>query len=118
MPSRSMAHPPRFCRPRLLREMKAKSTFPSSLAESKTAAGGGGRSLGNSVDGSVLALVDQRALLDPRHHVAKLGADLFDVVLGETRAGRLERGLVDLVLQHPVAGKAAGLNVREHALHL
>ena len=31
----------------------------------------------------VLGLVDQRALLDPRHHVAELGADLFDVVFGE-----------------------------------
>src|SRR6516225_2177250 len=52
----------------------------------------------------ILRLVDQRALLDPRHHVAELGADFFDRVRGELGAGRLERGLVDLVLQHPVAG--------------
>src|SRR5262249_5434482 len=67
---------------------------------------------------SVAALVDQRALLDPRHHLAQLRADLFGRVLGELGAGRLERGLVDLVLQHPVAGEAAGLDVGEDALHL
>jgi hypothetical protein len=33
-------------------------------------------------------------------------------------AGGLERGLVDLVLQHPVAGVLAGLNVAESLLHL
>ena len=32
-------------------------------------------------------------------------------MLGELGAGGLERGLVDLVLQHPVAGEAAGLDV-------
>jgi hypothetical protein len=30
----------------------------------------------------------------------------------------LEAGLAGLVLQHPVAGEAAGLDVVEHALHL
>src|SRR5262245_29216065 len=40
----------------------------------------------------VLALVDQRALLDPRHHVAELFADLLDRVGGELGAGGLERG--------------------------
>src|SRR5690349_21122463 len=67
---------------------------------------------------SVLALVDQRALLDPRHHVAELGADFLDRVFGELGAGGLERGLVDLVLQHPVAGELAALDVGEDALHL
>src|SRR5664280_3326388 len=54
--------------------------------------------------GSILGLVDQGTLLNPRHHVAELCADLLDRVLRELGAGRLERGLVDLVLQHPVAG--------------
>ena len=36
---------------------------------------------------SVLGLVDQRALLDPRHHVAELGADFLDRVLGELGGG-------------------------------
>jgi osmoprotectant transport system permease protein len=58
------------------------------------------------------------AALDPRHHVAQLGADFLDRMGGELGAGRLERGLVDLVLQHPVAGELAGLDVVEHALHL
>src|ERR1700730_7728435 len=48
-------------------------------------------------------LVDQRALLDPRHHVAEFGADVLDRMLGELGAGGLERGLVDLVVQDPVA---------------
>ena len=63
----------------------------------------------------VLGLVDQRALLDPGHHVAEFRADFLDRVLGELGTGRLERGLVDLVLEHSVAGKAAGLDVGEHA---
>src|ERR1700712_3794422 len=54
---------------------------------------------------SVAGLVDQRLLGDPRHHAAELGTDLFDRVGGELSTGRLERGLVDLVLQHPVAGE-------------
>ena len=33
-------------------------------------------------------------------------------------AGRLERGLVDLVLEHPVAGELARLDVGQDALHL
>jgi hypothetical protein len=37
---------------------------------------------------------------------------------GELGAGGLERGLVDLVLQHPVAGELAGLDVIQDALHL
>src|SRR5450759_5690830 len=61
--------------------------------------------------GLILRLVDQRALLDPRHHLAQLGADLLGGMLGELGAGGLERGLVDLVLQHPVAREAAGLNI-------
>src|SRR6201991_645403 len=39
-------------------------------------------------------------------------------MLGQLGAGRLERGLVDLVLQHPVAGEFSGLDVGQHALHL
>src|SRR5581483_10125936 len=35
---------------------------------------------------SVLAAIDQRALLDPRHHLAKLGTDLLDRMLGELGA--------------------------------
>src|SRR5258706_14900214 len=50
---------------------------------------------------SILGLVDQRALLDPGHHVAQLSADVLDRMGGEFCARGLERGLVDLVLQHP-----------------
>src|SRR5689334_22440905 len=38
---------------------------------------------------SVAALVDQRTLLDPRHHVPELGPNLFGLMLGELGAGRL-----------------------------
>src|SRR6266540_4713011 len=74
--------------------------------------------LHRSSQASVLGLVDQRALLDPRHHVAEFCADFLDRVLGELGAGGLERSLVDLVLQHPVAGELAALDVGEDALHL
>src|ERR1700693_732064 len=67
---------------------------------------------------SIPALVDQRLGLDPRHHGAQLFADLLDRMLGELGAHRLERGLVDLVRQHPIAGEAARLDVVEDALHL
>src|SRR6266852_2635929 len=70
------------------------------------------RSRTSSVDQAlILGLVDQGALLDPRHHVAELDADFLDRVGGELGAGRLERGLVDLVFQHPVAREFAGLDV-------
>ena len=59
----------------------------------------------------IFRLVNQFVLSDPWHHLAQLRADLLDVVGGELRARRLERGLVDLVLQHPVAGELAGLDV-------
>src|SRR5260370_12318836 len=52
---------------------------------------------------SVLRLVDQLALLDPRHHVAEFDADLLDRMGGELGAGCLTRVLVDLILQHPLA---------------
>src|SRR5262245_19677589 len=77
-----------------------------------------GRWVRNAANASVPALVHQRALLDSGHHLAQLGADLLGRVLGELGARRLERGLVDPVLQHPVLGEAAGRDVGEDALHL
>src|SRR5205807_8168054 len=67
---------------------------------------------------SVPAAVDERALLDPRHHAAQLLADLLGRMRGHLRAHRLERGLVDPVLQHPVLGELARLDVAEDAAHL
>src|SRR4051812_10252587 len=55
---------------------------------------------------------------DPRHHAAQALADLLDWVLGELCPRRLERGLVDAVLEHPVAGELARLDVGQHPLHL
>jgi hypothetical protein len=43
------------------------------------------------------------AFLDPRHHVAQFHPDFLDRMLRQFSARGLERGLVDLVLQHPVA---------------
>src|SRR3954471_19636682 len=68
--------------------------------------------------GSVPAAIHHRTLLDPRHHGTQLGPDLLDRMCGHLGAHRLERGLVDAVLQHPVAGEGAGLDVGEDALHL
>src|SRR6267142_6302693 len=64
------------------------------------------------------ALVNQCALLDPRHHGAQLGTDLLDRMSRALRAHGLERGLVDAVLQHPVLAELARLNVAEDPLHL
>src|SRR4051794_28816119 len=55
---------------------------------------------------SVPRLVHQRVLADPGHHSAEFLADLLDRVFGQPPAGSLEAGLVDLVLQHPVAREA------------
>src|SRR5205085_6612496 len=66
----------------------------------------------------VPGLVHQRLRLDPGHHVTQLRTDFLDRMLGELGAHCLERGLVDAVLQHPVARELAGLYVVEHALHV
>src|SRR5262245_12774042 len=68
--------------------------------------------------GSVAAAVDQRALLDPRHHGAQLLADLLDRMRRHLGAHGLERGLIDAVLQHPVFDELARLDVVEDLLHL
>src|ERR1044071_4093987 len=67
---------------------------------------------------SVPALVHQRALLDPRHHGAQLFAHGFGRMGAELGAHGLERSLVDAVLQHPVLGELARLDVGQDALHL
>ena len=56
---------------------------------------------------SVPRAVDQRPLLDPRHHVAQLGADLLDRMRCAFGAHRLERSLIDFVLQHPLLDEFA-----------
>src|SRR5256714_3231767 len=66
----------------------------------------------------VPAAVHKRPLLDPRHHGAQLGADLLDRVRRHSGSHGLERGLIDAILQHPVMGEAAALDVGENALHL
>src|SRR5260370_31245370 len=66
---------------------------------------------------SIAGLVDHCALLDPRHHGAQLGANLLDRMGGAFGAHRLERGLVDAVLQHPVTRELARLDVGKDALH-
>src|SRR5437762_9185192 len=67
---------------------------------------------------SVLALVDQCVLLDPRHHRAQPLADLLDRVLGGAAAQCLEARLAGGVFQHPFARETAGLDVGEDLLHL
>src|SRR5688572_19980222 len=69
-------------------------------------------------EASVLALVDERVLFDPRHHRAQAFADLLDLVLGGAAAHRLEARLAGGVFQHPFAGEAAGLDLGQYLLHL
>ena len=68
--------------------------------------------------GSVLRLVHQRVLGDPRHHAAQPLADLLNRVLAHPPPRGLEARLVDAVLQHPVAGEASALDIGQHAAHL
>src|SRR5438477_96481 len=68
--------------------------------------------------GSVTGLVDQLVLGNPRHHGPQLGADFLDRMLGIHAPGRLEARLAGLVLEHPVAREAAGLDVGQDLLHL
>src|SRR5579875_3093494 len=65
----------------------------------------------------VPAPVHQTVLGDPGHHRAQLLADLLDRMLTHLPAHRLEARLVDLVLEHPLAREAAGLDIRQHFLH-
>src|SRR3974390_1472063 len=60
---------------------------------------------------SVLRLVDKLVLADPGHHRTQFRADVLDWMSVRASAHRLERGLIDFVLQHPVARKFPRLNV-------
>ncbi len=66
----------------------------------------------------VSLLVDEFVLADPRHHRAQPGAHLFDRMRRVAGPRRLKGGLIDLVLEHPVAGEFAGLDVLQNPLHL
>src|SRR3546814_11448313 len=56
--------------------------------------------------GSVLRLVDELVLGDPRHHRAQFGADLFDRVFGGEFAGGLHFRLAGAVVEHETADEA------------
>ena len=56
-------------------------------------------------------LVDEFVGADPRHHRPQPRADFLDRMRGRLRPHRLERGLVDLVLEHPIAGEPPRLDV-------
>src|SRR4029078_6042091 len=66
---------------------------------------------------SVFAFIDQRPLGNPRHHGAQALAHGFHIVVVAFGAHRLERGLVDAVLEHPVLDELAGLDVVQSLLH-
>src|SRR3954451_18090485 len=66
----------------------------------------------------VLALVDQRVLLDPRHHRTQPLAYFLDLVLRGAAPHRLEAGLTGGVFQHPFAGEPAALDLGQNPLHL
>jgi len=70
-----------------------------------------------SQEQSVFRLVDELVLRNPWHHGAELSAHFFDLMRIVAGADGLERGLVDLVLEHPVAREFAGLDVVQNALH-
>ena len=67
---------------------------------------------------SVLRLVDQLVLGDPRHHRTQLGTDLLDLVLFGQAAARDQRRLAGLVLQQEALGVFAGLDVLQALLCL
>src|SRR5438552_18749797 len=81
---------------------------------------GAGEGLGAPADvaPSVLALVDESVLLEPRHHRAQPLAALLDRVLRLAPPHRLEARLPGIVLEHPLAREAPGLDFRQHLLHL
>src|SRR5436853_4905292 len=93
---------------------------PLPLPPEPSPASGGGRIevKPRSGGGSVLALVDESVLLDPRHHRAQPLADLLDRVLRLAPPHRLEARLPGIVLEHPFAREAPGLDFRQHLLHL
>ena len=77
-----------------------------------------GRGPAPSCDISILALVDERLLLDPRHHAAQLRADLLDRVRIVHAPRRLEARLAGLALADPLGRELALLDVGEHPAHL
>src|SRR5512138_2909670 len=66
----------------------------------------------------VLGLVDDLGLGDPGHHGAEPGPHILNLVLGTLAAQGVEDRLVGLVLQHPLLGKLAVLDLGEDLLHL
>src|SRR5512143_351690 len=56
--------------------------------------------------------------LDPGHHLAEPPAHLLDGMVGVALAHREEPGAMGLVLQHPLPGELAGLDLGEDLLHL
>jgi len=73
-----------------------------------------GRGPAPSCDISILALVDERLLLDPRHHAAQLRADLLDRVRIVHAPRRLEARLAGLALADPLGRELALLDVGEY----
>src|SRR5262245_16889717 len=65
----------------------------------------------------VLGLVDQLVLLQPGHHGAKPGANLFDRVSFAFGQKRIVDRTVGLIFQHPFLGKSAFLNFRKDLFH-
>ena len=59
----------------------------------------------------ILLPVDEFVGAYPGHHRPQPRADFLDRMRGRLRPHRLERRLVDLVFEHPIAGETARLNV-------
>src|SRR5688572_25601816 len=66
----------------------------------------------------VLGLVHQPVLLDPRHHVAQLGADRLDRVRLADAAHCLQRGRARPVLQNEFPRELPGLDLLQDLFHL
>src|SRR5512143_4172678 len=71
-----------------------------------------------SLPASVLRLVDEPALGDPRHHRAEAAADLLDPVLFPAPGEGVEDGAVGPVLEDPLPGERSVLDLAEDPLHL
>src|SRR3546814_9476544 len=85
--------------------------FSSAIAERKDGASTSSARTGKYGSRSVLRLVHQLVLGDPRHHRAQFGAGLFELMRGGGLAAGLQLGLAGLVVEHEVLDEAARLDV-------
>src|SRR5574343_1666789 len=105
-------------RKRIHRE-RPKSTNNKGGAVSHTAQSEGSarRATEPATQQSVLGLVDQLVLLDPRHHVAQLAADRFDRMHGIQATASRHARVIGTALEDEHLGVFAGLDALQRIAH-